>query len=375
MVAFGNQVCQTRAQLDREADIRLAESEAPEQDWWRIASRISTIGIFVLLLGAFLFFARTLVAPIVAAVIISIMFGPLAAKAAQYRIPALLFALLCVGVVFFVINVGLILLGGLLADWTTRAPEIADALAGKAYLFERPVAAWHHLQQWLANMLGTSAEPVKFELPLKEMIARAVEFLTPALGELVIFFGSLFFLLLSRSSQRQYLILMFESKDARLRAIRILNEIEQHLTRYVAIVSGVNICVGVVTAAIAYVAGLPSPLLWGAMACVLNYIPYIGPAVVAAVLLVLGFISLPTLPGAFLAPALFVGFATAEGHFITPSLIGRQLTMSALALFLSLAFWTWLWGPLGTFLAAPILIAATVVQQRVAADDENKLPG
>ena len=93
MVAFGNQVCQTRAQLDREADIRLAESEAPEQDWWRIASRISTIGIFVLLLGAFLFFARTLVAPIVAAVIISIMFGPLAAKAAQYRIPALLFLL------------------------------------------------------------------------------------------------------------------------------------------------------------------------------------------------------------------------------------------------------------------------------------------
>ena len=224
-------------------------------------------------------------------------------------------------------------------------------------------------------MLGTTTEPVKFELPVKDVIARSLEFLTPAIGELVIFFGSLFFFLLSRNSQRRYLVLMFESKDARLRAIRTLNEIELRLTRYVGIVIAVNICVGLVTAAIAYAAGLPSPLLWGATAGVLNFLPYVGPAIVAVVLLILGLITLPTLPGAFLAPALFVGFTTAEGHFITPSLVGRQLTMSPLALFLSLAFWTWLWGPLGTFLAAPILIAATVIQQHLTEGSGRKLPG
>jgi predicted PurR-regulated permease PerM len=364
-----------RVMNDREADILPAEPEASEQDWWRLASRISTIGIFVLLLGAFLFFARTLVAPIVAAAIISIIFGPLEERAARYRIPASLFALASVGIVFFAINLGLILLGSVLADWTARAPEIGSALASKAYLFERPVAAWHELQLWLATMLGTSAEPVKFELPMKEMIARVVEFLTPALGELVVFFGSLFFFLLSRNRQRQYLVLMFKGKGARLRMLRVLNEIELRLTRYVAVVSVVNICVGLVTAVIAFVAGLPSPLLWGVVAFVLNYIPYIGPAVVASILLVLGIIVLPTLPAALLAPALFVGFATLEGHFITPSLIGRQLTISPLALFLSLAFWTWLWGPLGTFLATPILIAATVIQDYVVDDEEPKFPG
>lgn len=363
-----------RVMNDREADILPAKPETSEQDLWRRASRVSTIGIFVLLVGAFLFFARTLVAPIVAAAIIGFTFGPLQDRLARYRIPASLFALTSIIVVLLVVNLGLILLGSLLTDWTTRAPEIAKALAGKAYLLERPIAAWHGLQQWLANMLGTPAEPTKFELPVKDVFARVLEFLTPALGELVIFFGSLFFFLLSRQSQRQHLVLMFESKDARLRALRILNDIELRLTWYVGIVSAVNVCLGLVTAAIAYVAGLPNPLMWGAVAFMLNYIPYVGPAVVAAILLVLGVVSLPTLPAALVAPALFVGVATVEGHFITPSLVGRQLTMSPLVLFLSLAFWTWLWGPLGTFLAAPILIAATVVQQRVGADERKKLP-
>jgi predicted PurR-regulated permease PerM len=277
--------------------------------------------------------------------------------------------------VLLAINLGLVLLGGILSDWTARAPEFARSLAAKAYLFERPIAAWRELQLWLATMLGTSTEPVKLELPVKEVISRGVEFLTPALGELVIFFGSLFFFLLSGKSRRQHLVLMFESKAARLRAIRILNEIEASLTRYVVIVSAVNVGLGLVTAAIGYVTGLPSPLLWGVAAFLLNYIPYVGPAVVAVILMVIGIIALPTLPAALIAPALFVGVATVEGHFITPSLIGRQLTLSPLLLFLSLAFWTWLWGPLGTFLAAPILIAVSVIQTHVAEDEEKKLPG
>lgn len=359
---------------NREPNGLSAQTAAAELDWWRLASRISSIGIFVLLLGAFLYIARTLIAPIVAAAIISVMFGPLAARAARYRIPAPVFALACIGLVLLVINVALVLLGGALADWTARAPEFATALATKAYLLERPLAAWHEFQLWFTTMLGTSAEPAKFEIPVKEVLAQSVQFLTPALGELVLFFGSLFFFLLSRNSQRQYLVLMFEGKAARLRALRILNEIESSLTRYLAVVSVVNFGLGVITATIAYVAGLPSPALWGVAAFLLNYIPYVGPAIVAVILLIVGIVSLPTLPAALAAPAVFVGLATVEGHVVTPSLIGRQLTLSPLALFLSLAFWTWLWGPLGTFLATPILIAAAVVQHRMDARDESKLP-
>lgn len=160
----------------------------------------------------------------------------------------------------------------------------------------------------------------------------------------------------------------------RLRALRILNALEASLTRYLVTVSLVNVVVGVVAAGIAYAFGLPSPALWGVVAFMLNYIPYVGPGIVALILLVLGLIALPTVPAALVPPALFVAFTTIEGHFITPALIGRQLTVSPLALFLSLAFWTWLWGPLGTFLATPILIAAVVVQEHTMPSDEVSLP-
>jgi predicted PurR-regulated permease PerM len=349
---------------------------APGASWnlWRDAPRIAVIGIFVLLLGAFLYAARTLIAPIVAAACVSITFGPLAVRAACYRVPPVLVALGCVGLVILVANIGMILLAGVLSDWAARMPEFAATLREKAVFLERPLATWRELQLSLAAALGTPVEPLKFELPAKEVITQVVNFLTPAIGELVVFFGSLFFFLLSRNSQRQHLVMMFDSQNARLRALRILNALEANLTRYLVLVSLVNVVVGIVAAAIAYAFGLPSPALWGVVAFMLNYIPYIGPAIVAIILLVLGLISLPTVPAALIPPALFVAFTTVEGHFVTPSIVGRQLTVSPLALFLSLAFWTWLWGPLGTFLATPILIAAVVIQNHTVESDDVKLP-
>src|SRR5262249_26351773 len=159
---------------------------------------------------------------------------------------------------------------------------------------DRPLATWRDLQQSFATVLGTSVEPMKFELPASNILAQAVNFLTPAAGELVVFFGSLFFFLLSRNSQRRHLVLMFRSQDARLRPLRMLNGLEASLTHYLVIVSMVNIVVGCVAAGIAYAFGLPSPALWGVTAFALNYIPYVGPAVVAIILLVLGLIALPS---------------------------------------------------------------------------------
>ena len=108
---------------------------------------------------------------------------------------------------------------------------------------------------------------------------------------------------------------------------------------------------------------------------VLNYIPYIGPAIVALVLFAVGLVAMPTLAQAALAPALFVAIATVEGHFITPSIVGRRLTMSPFLVFLALAFWTWLWGPIGAFLAMPLLIVSFVVLGHLLPREEMNLPG
>ena len=356
---------------------RVAERPKPvlRPGWWRSVQPTALAGIFLLLLIAFLYLARSLIAPIVAAVFVSIMLGPLAVQAARLRIPSSVFAVVIVGAVLVLLNVGLVMLGGVVSDWAKRAPEIAAALKAKAAFFDQPIAAWRQLQISLAAILGTAADVPKLELSAGALLTQVFEWLTPAVGQLVLFFGTLFFLLLSRNRQRQFLVLKFQGQDNRLRALRILNQIEDSLTRYVMVVSVVNIGVGVAAAAIAFVVGLPNPVLWGVVAALLNFIPYVGPAIVVILLFVLGIVSLPTLPAAFLAPAMFVAFATVEGHLITPGIIGRQLTLSPLATFMSLAFWTWLWGPIGTFLATPFLIAAFVVYEHTVAPEEIALPG
>ena len=106
---------------------------------------------------------------------------------------------------------------------------------------------------------------------------------------------------------------------------------------------------------------LLDPIAFGILTAALNYIPYIGAAVVVAILFVVGLVVSSTIGGALLAPALFVAIATVEGQIITPSIVGHRLTMSPFAVFLSLAFWAWLWGPLGAFLAAPLLIVGMVI--------------
>ena len=174
---------------------------------------------------------------------------------------------------------------------------------------------------------------------------------------------------------RRYMASLFSSREAKLRFIRISNDIESNLASYVAVVTAINFCLGVVVAAGAWLFGLANPVIFGAMAMVLNYLPYIGPACVAIVLLGVGLVTFPSLGQAFAVPASFILLATIEGQIITPAVLGRHLTLNPLAVFLALAFWAWLWGPMGVFLAVPLSLVALVIFNHLFPSDEPKLPG
>ena len=185
------------------------------------------------------------------------------------------------------------------------------------------------------------------------MVTPVLAFVTPAVSEIVLFFATLIFLLAGQMDFRRYLASFFTSRDAKLRFIRTANDIEQNLASYVAVVTCINICLGVVVAVGAWLFDLPSPLVLGGLAMGLNYLPYIGPACMALILLAVGIVTFPTLGYALLPPACFVGLTTIEGQIITPTILGHRLTLNPLAVFLAIAFWAWLWGPMGAFLGGP----------------------
>ena len=122
------------------------------------------------------------------------------------------------------------------------------------------------------------------------------------------------------------------------------------MTTYFGTFTIVNICLGLVTVALTWFVGLPNPLLWGVLAGLLNYIPYIGPAIVVATLTVVGLVTYPTLGEVAVAPLIYLAIVTIEGQFITPAFMGRRLELNPFAVFLAIAFCTWLWGPIGAFL-------------------------
>jgi predicted PurR-regulated permease PerM len=336
--------------------------------FWRQAAQIATVGIFVIMFGAFLDLARAVLLPIVSAAIVGTMLGPLGQLAARWRVPAWAFALAAVGFFLLLAQIIAALVMAPLVDWIGRLPELAGILRGKLGALERGMVAFQSLQ----SMFG----PVNsgLQIDLAALLQPTVAFLTPTIGELLIFLTTLFFVLLDRADLRKHMILVFKDQDDRLRVIRIINDVERNLSRYIGTVTVINLGIGAITAAGAWMVGLPSPVLFGALAYVCNYVPYIGPAMVVVVLFAAGLVSFPSLAHASLAPLLFVALATIEGHVVTPNIVGRRLTLSPLGVFLSLAFWTWLWGPVGAFLSVPFLILGLVIVRHLFGGDEAELP-
>jgi predicted PurR-regulated permease PerM len=338
--------------------------------FWRQVAQLATVGIFIIMFGAFLDLARVVLLPVVSAAVVGTMLNPLGRLAARARMPAWAFAALTLVVLLVLLQAITLMVSAPLIDWIGRAPEFADTVKAKLQVFDRGFAMLRNLQAALSR--GGDKAGMSFDIA--SLVQPALGFLTPALGELLIFFATLFFVLLDRDGLRRSLILVFKDQDDRLRAIRILNDIERNLSLYIGTVTAINLAIGAITAAGAWLLGFGDPMLIGALAFLCNYIPYVGPAFVVLVLFAVGLVSFPSLAYAALAPALFIGLTTIEGHFVTPNIVGRSLTLNPLAVFVSLTFWTWLWGPVGAFLSVPFLIFGLVIVNHLIIEEDGELP-
>jgi predicted PurR-regulated permease PerM len=338
---------------------------------WRTASQAATIGIFVILLIAALDIGRALLLPATSAFVIGMMLGPLSARAKAYGIPSVITAIVLWLAVIGVFYGLIALLAAPAMDWIKQAPEIGRNIKEKLQVFDQPLASLKDLR----NAILPDSSKSSFGFDIANVVQPMLIVLTPAIGQIFIFFGTLFFFLLGRARLRHVLIAFFENRDSRLRTLKILNDIEHNLTNYLSVVAVINLCVGIAATLIAYFVGLPNAIAWGVLAFILNFIPYIGALMMEGVLLAVGLVTFPTLTPALIAPLLYLGFSTLEGHFITPSIMGRRLTLNPLTVFLALIFWTWLWGPMGAFLAVPLLIVALVATTHLFPQDEPTLPG
>ena len=330
----------------------------------------SLMSLLIICVVAVLYAAKAFFLPITMAFIVGTMLSPAANFLERYRIPRALAAVLIVSAV----GIGATFMVGLIAspmmEWSNKLPELGAQLKDKLHVFDRPLALWQQLQ----GMLGGSDTLANFHMPKFEWVQPTLEFLSPTFAEFLLFVATLILFIASWTDLRRALVMNFGDRPARLRTLRILNEIEEHLGSYLLMVTMINVGVGIATGIICAVTGMPNPAGLGALAATLNFIPIIGPVAMFVVLIVVGMITFPTISAGLIAPLAFAAMTFLEGHFVTPTIVGRRLELNALAVFIALAFWTWLWGPMGAFLASPILIVALILKDHLMPVNSPQLP-
>ena len=337
---------------------------------WVSAGQGAIVGIFLLLFGAFLYLGRAILLPTLAAAVLALTLAPLIKTTKRVGIPTWITAILILLAGFGVLSLGAMALAKPVNEWIARAPEIGASIREKLAVLDEPLAA---LQQLETSLFGDSGS-LKVNAPGPNVVLPVVAFVTPAAGELVLFFTTLLFFLVGQIELRNQAVALFGSKDSKLRFLKIMRDIERNLAAYLTVVTIVNVGIAIIVSLGAWVIGFPNPLIFGLLAGLFNYVPYIGPAVMVVVLFGVGLVTFPSLAYALIAPLGLIALTTLEGHLITPTLIGRRLTLNPLVLFLALAFWTWMWGPMGALLAAPLSIIGLVVVNHLFPPDDVRLP-
>ena len=330
------------------------------------------VALLVICVVAVLYAAKAFFLPVIMAFVVGTMLSPAAGYLERRRIPRAVSAVLIVSTMAAAVAFMVSLISSPLMQWSSRLPELGSLLKDKLHIFDRPLALWQELQAMLGGPDTLSTAP--FQMPKFDWLQPTVEFLSPTFTEFMLFFATLILFIASWRDLRRALIMTFGDHDARLRMLRIVNEIEGHLGGYLLTVTMINLGVGAATGIICAISGMPNPAGLGALAATLNFLPIIGPVAMFAILTVVGVIAFPTLGGGLIAPLAFVGVTFLEGHFVTPTIIGRRLELNALAVFVALAFWTWLWGPMGGFLSSPLLIVGLILKDHLMPTDAPQLP-
>lgn len=326
---------------------------------------VALTGLFVLAVFYTLYFTRLFLLPIVLATVFGLLLSPVVRWLARLHVPQGLGA----GIVVLAL-VGVSLGSGYLllepaGDWIDRAPSSMERIEAKLRRLKEPVAQMNRATEQVEKLtaVGGSAAPREGNVQVQrttltdQLVSRAQQFVAGVVVMLVL----LYFLLASGDMFLRKLIRVLPTLDDKKRAVDIARQLQVDISLYLSTITVINIGLGVCVGVAMHLLGLPNPILWGVLATLLNYIPYLGGMIG---IVILGFVAALTFdtPGQIALPPLVYFLLTAgEGYFVTPMVLGKRLTLNPVVILLGLIFWGWLWGVVGAVLAVPVLVSIKIL--------------
>jgi predicted PurR-regulated permease PerM len=315
---------------------------------------------WLLVLGVLytLYFAKNLLFPVFIALYLTMFLKPLVRGLQRLWIPPVIGAAVIVALVLSIFFSAFVWLSTPAGEWLDRAPGIIQETKYKLYEFKQRVEKARKTTEQLQKMTTGDAgknEKVVVEGPslTLQVIGHARSFGLTALIVMVLLY---LFLAWGGAFLNQFAAALGDKIAQR----KMLRDIRREITRYLVTISIINAALGIITAGVTALFGLPNPLLWGVVAGVLNFIPYLGGAVTTVILTIVSFVTFEGWVDILLPPLVFVIINGLEGFVVTPIIIGKRLSLNPIGIFLSLLFWGWIWGVAGVFLATPILVTLLI---------------
>ena len=323
------------------------------------------LSTLVLLLGVGLFLALPFVLsigsvvflPLTCAIILSVLLAPLADRFSSWGVPNTLASVLAL-IIFLAIVV--LAFGAILQPAFTlydRLPELIEGIGQRYHEMQEDFAWLARANDRLAELLGSGGNEVTLAGPsVFQQVAISAPLL---LLEVMLTFLMAFFLVEARSRLRRNILFGRTTFGTSVKAARVLREVQDRVAAYILTVAWINLGVGIVVALGAWAMDLPAPIMWGGLATLLNFVPYIGPLAMTALLTLFGLGTADTVFLGLIPPISYVALHVIEANAVTPAILGRRFTMNPVMILLAFSYFSWIWGAVGALLSVPILLMVT----------------
>ncbi len=319
------------------------------------------IGLLILALMHAIYFFRTLLLPVAVAALIALALLPLIRFMNRLKIPDAAGAVLVVFMIVAAAGFGTYQLAEPAGEWVDRVPSFVRQIEFKMDTFFATMKQAREASRKIQDLTeseGDGREVVVKGPSLSDQLYASAKSLVLSIVAVIV----LLYFILAYGQRALHHLSENGSRDG---LVLTIDTIERDISTYIGTITILNILLGIVTGVVMGLLGMPNPVLWGVVAGVLNYVPYLGPAVTILILGMVSVIWFENWVRMALPPACFFLLTLLEGQFITPTVLGRRLTVNPLLVALSIFFWGWMWGVPGVILALPFLSALKSISENV----------
>lgn len=336
-------------------------------------NRFTVVLLFFISLVMTFYFVQSaslILIPITFSWLLSTLFHPVVQYAQRFKIPPVITAAVVVALVVGGFVMLVLLVVDPAVEWIRELPGTLHRLRVELLALDGLFSELQQVTEEVGELAdlddGEESEAVQVQIAEENVLRDTIVSQLPSLltyTAIIVFLT--FFLLASGNQMLRKITKLGPDWASRRRIVSTVHRIRSGVAHYLATITVINVSLGVLVTLILQLLGVDNPLLWGLVAAVLNFAPYVGPAGTLALFTLVGVSTFDELTSALAVPLSFLVLTVLEGQLITPMVVGRRLAMSPAAVFVSVVVWGWLWGVLGALMAVPIVASLKIIFENI----------